>query len=130
MRAVKPSVASLTNHAQRVICLRHLRGGAETWNYGHQRKIDNRDLRTATDDTVQINDVGRAHPDATVTDRPANVAFFGCAMDVNVARERIRVLRLAAAEPGRFVIVQGDRPEEAIAADIRRQVDALLGAPA
>ena len=46
--------------------------------------------------------------------------------------ERVRegYLRLAAAEPGRFVIVQGDRPEEAIAADIRRQVDTLLGAPA
>jgi len=45
-------------------------------------------------------------------------------------RVREGYLRLAAAEPGRFVVVMGDRPEEAIAADIRRQVDALLGAPA
>ena len=46
--------------------------------------------------------------------------------------ERVRdgYLRLAAAEPGRFVVVDGDRPEEAVAADIRHQVDELLGLPA
>jgi dTMP kinase len=46
--------------------------------------------------------------------------------------ERVRdgYLRLAAAEPGRFVVIDGDRPEEAVAADIRRQVDQLLGLPA
>jgi dTMP kinase len=46
--------------------------------------------------------------------------------------ERVRdgYLRLAAAEPGRFVVIDGDRPEEVVAADIRRQVDQLLGLPA
>ncbi len=46
--------------------------------------------------------------------------------------ERVRdgYLHLAAAEPGRFVVVDGDRPEEMVAADIRRQVDQLLGLPA
>jgi len=46
--------------------------------------------------------------------------------------ERVRdgYLRLAAAEPGRFVVVDGDRLEEVVAADIRRQVDQLLGLPA
>ena len=46
--------------------------------------------------------------------------------------ERVRdgYLRLAAGEPGRFVVVNGDRPEETVAADIRRQVDQLLGLPA
>ena len=46
--------------------------------------------------------------------------------------ERIRdgYLRLAAAEPGRFVVVDGDRPEDVVAADIRREVDQLLGLPA
>ncbi|MEK7285302.1 MAG: dTMP kinase [Chloroflexota bacterium] len=46
--------------------------------------------------------------------------------------ERLRegYLRLAAAEPGRFVVVRGDRDEAAIARDVRRQVDALLAAPA
>jgi dTMP kinase len=46
--------------------------------------------------------------------------------------ERVRdgYLGLAAAEPGRFVVVNGDRSEEAVAADIRRQVDQLLGLPA
>lgn len=45
-------------------------------------------------------------------------------------RVRDGYLRLAAAEPGRFVVVNGDRPEEVVAADIRRQVDQLLGLPA
>ena len=46
--------------------------------------------------------------------------------------ERVRdgYLRLAAAEPARFVVVDGDRPAEVVAADIRRQVDQLLGFPA
>ncbi len=46
--------------------------------------------------------------------------------------ERVRdgYRRLAAAEPGRFVVVDGDRPEESVAADIRRQVDQVLGLPA
>ena len=46
--------------------------------------------------------------------------------------ERVRdgYLRLAAADPARFVVVKGDRSEDAIAADILREVDALLGAPA
>ena len=46
--------------------------------------------------------------------------------------ERVRdgYLRLAASEPGRFVVVDGDRPEETVAADIRRQVDQVLGLPA
>jgi dTMP kinase len=46
--------------------------------------------------------------------------------------ERVRdgYLRLAAAEPSRFVVVNGDRPEEVVAADIRRQADQLLGLPA
>lgn len=46
--------------------------------------------------------------------------------------ERVRegYLRLAAAEPRRFVVIAADRGEEPIAADIRRQVDELLGIPA
>lgn len=46
--------------------------------------------------------------------------------------ERLRegYLRLAAAEPGRFVVVAADRDEGEIARDIRREVDALLATPA
>lgn len=45
-------------------------------------------------------------------------------------RVREAYLRLAAAEPRRFVVIPADRDEAAVAADIRREVDALLGAPA
>ena len=46
--------------------------------------------------------------------------------------ERVRegYRRLAAAEPARWVVVNGDRDEAAIRADIRREVDGLLGARA
>ncbi len=46
--------------------------------------------------------------------------------------ERLRegYLRLAAAEPRRFVVVPGDRAEAEIARDILREVDALLATPA
>lgn len=45
-------------------------------------------------------------------------------------RLRDGYLRLAAAEPGRFVVVQGDRDESAVADEISREVDALLATPA
>ena len=46
--------------------------------------------------------------------------------------ERVRqgYLQLAGSEPDRWVVVDADRDETAIAADIRREVDALLGTPA
>ena len=46
--------------------------------------------------------------------------------------ERVRdgYLRLAAAEPGRFVVLNADRDETAIARDVARSVDELLAAPA
>jgi len=44
--------------------------------------------------------------------------------------ERVRegYRRLAAAEPRRWVVIDGHRDEAAISADIRREVDSLLGA--
>jgi dTMP kinase len=46
--------------------------------------------------------------------------------------ERLRegYLRLAALDPARFIVVRGDREEDAVAADILREVDALLATPA
>ena len=45
--------------------------------------------------------------------------------------ERVRdgYLALARAEPGRFAVIRGDRDEDAVAADIGREVEALLAAP-
>lgn len=43
--------------------------------------------------------------------------------------ERLRegYLRLAAGEPGRFVVIRGDRDEGVVAGEILQEVDALLG---
>jgi dTMP kinase len=45
-------------------------------------------------------------------------------------RVREGYLRLAADEPGRWVVINADRDQAAIEKDVRREVDALLGAPA
>jgi dTMP kinase len=55
--------------------------------------------------------------------------FEADAADFHV-RVRDGYLRLAATEPRRFVVVAADRDEAAVAAEIRREVDALLGTPA
>jgi dTMP kinase len=55
--------------------------------------------------------------------------FEADATDLHV-RVRDAYLRLAAAEPGRFVVIRADRDETEVASEIRREVDALLGAPA
>jgi dTMP kinase len=72
-------------------------------------------------------DVGRARsgrrPEARWDRFEADVPDFH-------VRVREGYLRLAAAEPRRFVVIAADRDEAAIAGDIRREVDALLGAPA
>ena len=46
--------------------------------------------------------------------------------------ERVRdgYLRMAAAEPRRWAVIKADRDEHSIAADVLREVDTLLGAPA
>lgn len=45
-------------------------------------------------------------------------------------QQRVRdgYLRLAAAEPDRFVVIRGDRDEDAVAADVQREIDALFAA--
>lgn len=55
--------------------------------------------------------------------------FEADASDLHV-RVRDAYLRLAADEPRRFVVIRADRDESEVASDIRREVDALLGAPA
>jgi dTMP kinase len=55
--------------------------------------------------------------------------FEADATDFHV-RVRDAYLRLAAAEPRRFVVIAADRDEATVASDIRREVDVLLGAPA
>ena len=55
--------------------------------------------------------------------------FEADASDLHVL-VRDAYLRLASAEPHRFAVIRADRDEAEVAADIRREVDALLGAPA
>jgi dTMP kinase len=45
-------------------------------------------------------------------------------------RVREGYLRLAASEPKRWAVIDANRDEDSIARDVRREVDALLGAPA
>ncbi len=71
---------------------------------------------------VTLARLGGRNPDGKKWDR-----FESDARNFHM-RVRDGYLHLAAAEPGRFVIVRGDRAEDAIAAEIRAAVDAMLGA--
>ncbi len=85
--------------------------------------------------------VGGSRPDRTfLLDVPAEVALRRSSQrgagrrwdrfesDGMVFHQRLRdgYLRLASAEPGRFVVLDGDRPVEAIANEIRGEVERLL----
>ena len=89
----------LTNHAESVIALRHLTGGIQLRDNGDQRRLNNRNLRTRTHLTVKIDDVDRAHANAAVTCRPANIPLFRSSMNINVAAKCIRILSFSSAQP-------------------------------
>lgn len=82
---------------------------------------DTRPLRTyVLDVPIDVALARRAHEGGRAWDRmeEQDRAFH----------ERLRegYLRLAAAEPGRVIVIDGDRPADEIAGDIRRDAEALL----
>ncbi len=74
-------------------------GGIQLRDNGEQGRLNNRNLRTRAHLTVKVDDVGRAHANAAVTCRAADIAFFRCAVNINVATKCICVLRFAPAQP-------------------------------
>ncbi len=100
---------------------------------GHGRGADLDGLRAITRFAV-----GDTRPARTfVLDVPVEVAFARRRLPARWDRieatersfhERLRAgyLELAAAEPGRVVVIRGDRDEEAVAGDVARAVDELL----
>lgn len=105
--------------------------------YGHGVSLES--IRTVT-----ALAVGSTIPDRTfLLDVPVEIGLARSGWRVEAKWDRFEVLeqefhqrvregylRLASAEPRRFAVVAGDRDEASIAADIRRQVDELLAAPA
>lgn len=65
-------------------------------------------------------------------DREADRAWDRFEVEGRAFHERLRegYLRLAAAEPRRFAVIDGDRSEDEVASDIARRVDQLLATPA
>ena len=65
------------------------------------RRVDDLHARADLHHVVKLDHVPRTHPDAPVARRPADVALLGRAVDVDAARERLRVARLPApSTPG------------------------------
>jgi dTMP kinase len=104
--------------------------------YGHG--ADLAQLRAVTDFAV-----GSTRPDRTfLLDLPVEVAERRSASrkpgrawdrfesEARAFHERVRAgyLRLATDEPQRFAVIRGDRDEDAVAADIQREVERLLPA--
>jgi dTMP kinase len=106
---------------------------------GHVYGVDLEELRALTRFAV-----GDLVPDRTfLIDAPVDVVTKRLAARGGGRWDRFHVadpafhelvrqayLRLAADEPERFTVVNGAQSEESVAADIRRQVDELLGQPA
>jgi len=102
--------------------------------YGHGVSLDQ--IRAVT--SLAVNDLV---PDRTfLLDIPVEVGLGRSGWRAQSKWDRFEVLdhafhdrvrsgyrTLAAAEPARWVVVDADRDESAIAADVRRAVDALLG---
>jgi dTMP kinase len=104
--------------------------------YGHGADLEQ--LRAVTDFAV-----GDTRPDRTFlldlpveaaeqrsTSRKPGRAWDRFESEARAFHERVRdgYLRLAAAEPKRFAVIRADRDEEAVAADVRREVERLLPA--
>ena len=106
--------------------------------YGHGADLDH--LRAVTAFAV-----GDTRPDRTfLLDLPVDAAEGRAATrkpgrawdrfeaEASAFHERVRAgyLKLAQAEPARFVVIRADRDVDAVAADVSREVERLLGAPA
>src|SRR5437762_8869463 len=65
----------------------------------NQGRSDNRDLRAQADHIIKFDHVVRTHSHATVTDRHSQVSFFRRSVNVDIAAESIRVLRLSPTQP-------------------------------
>ena len=106
--------------------------------YGHGADLDQ--LRAVTAFAV-----GDTRPDRTfLLDLPVDAAEGRAATrkpgrawdrfeaEASAFHERVRAgyLKLAQAEPARFVVIRADRDVDAVAADVSREVERLLGAPA
>jgi len=90
---------TLTNHADCVVGLRHLRTGSQFRNYCSKWRVDDRHLSARADLTVKIDDVERSHANATIACRTPDISLFRCAVNVNVAAVRVRVATFFAAQP-------------------------------
>src|SRR5882724_1040615 len=71
----------------------------QTWNGSGKWRVHNSDRGAGSYDVVQLYDVARAHPDASITRGRPDAPFLGRAMDVNISRERVGVLHLQSAQP-------------------------------
>jgi dTMP kinase len=106
--------------------------------YGHGADLEH--LRAVTAFAV-----GDTRPDRTfLLDLPVDAAEGRAATrkpgrawdrfeaEASAFHERVRAgyLKLAEAEPARFVVIRADRDVDAVAADVSREVERLLGAPA
>ena len=68
--------------------------------------------------------------DKRVATRKPGRAWDRFESEARAFHERVRegYLRLAAAEPNRFAVIRADRDEDAVAAEVRREVERLLPA--
>src|SRR6266436_2067638 len=74
-------------------------GRDEAGNSSGERHVYDRYCGADSHDVVQLYDIARAHPDASVTRRRTDFPFLRRAVDVNVPPERVSVLRFESTQP-------------------------------
>src|SRR4029077_9057498 len=90
---------SLPHHEWRRISVSHRMSGHQTWNGSSERRVHDSNRGASSYDVVQLYDVARAHPDASITRSRSDTLLLRRAVNVNISGERVGILSLQSAQP-------------------------------
>src|SRR5206468_11979713 len=93
------STSTLPHHEWRRISVSHRMSRHETRDGGGKRCVHDSDRGAGSYDVVQLYDVARTHPDASIACGRSDAPFLGRTVDINISRERVGVLRLQSTQP-------------------------------
>src|SRR5207249_2407638 len=71
----------------------------QTWNGSSKGRVHDSDRGAGSYDIVQLYDVARAHPNASVACRRPDAPLLRCAVNVDISGERVGILSLESAQP-------------------------------
>src|SRR5882762_2349861 len=90
---------SLPHHEGRRISVSHRMSRHQTWNGSSERRVHDSNRSAGSYDVVQLYDVARAHPNASIARRRSDAPLLRRAVNVNISGERVGILSLQSAQP-------------------------------